>query len=103
LLIGAIFLPCGLFQQFDDEKHEKWRGYAQLMLLKQQLTRWWYPVASRVVKPWTSSSGDARGILPPHCIKTASKVCILFPCCCFACDRGSHWSNTEQLVAVGVI
>ena len=47
MLVGAILLPCGLFQQVDNERfHKNWHWYVRPMLLEQILAQWWCPVAS---------------------------------------------------------
>jgi hypothetical protein len=48
LLVGAILLPCGLFQWFDDENTtKKLHWYVSFVLLEQILAQWQHPVASR--------------------------------------------------------
>jgi hypothetical protein len=75
---------CGLFRQFDDEKHQKNRcWHVPFMLSEQVLAQWWHPVASSEALDLLQRA--MRAVLYRRIamvIKAASFVGVFVDCCC---------------------
>jgi hypothetical protein len=64
------------------------------------LARWRHPVASSEalnLLHWLMRAVTYRRIA--MAIKTATFLGVFVDCCVFACCPGSHWGDTEQVVA----
>ncbi len=76
------------------------RSQVPFVLLAPILSQWRRPVASSEALDllhWAICMVLYRRTTVA--IKTASFVGVFVDCCLFACRPGSHWGNTEQVVA----
>ncbi len=86
---------------FDDENiKKKHRSHVRFMLSNIILARWQRPVASSEALDllhWAMRAVTFQRIA--MAIKMATFLDGFVDCCLFACCPGSHWGDTEQVVA----